>query len=277
MKRIKDLISDWRLPIFEIIVIIAAFIVSYKLKIATLILEIIKNNGIDIEALKYYLLAKKGGNVGFAIAIAIAVWWLGVRKYNKDKQLNKGNIYHDHTYFWYWYCSRIMGFKECNLQRVPIPMIFKLVIRDCFDEYYYGDDSDYQEKEDESIEVSPAKRKYTDAVNLVLSDTYPIEKEMLPSSVADKTTVWIKRDNKKEQCRCYSKAFVRSVQITVNNFPNNVTSINLFSTLNPKHCRLIAEQVFKKAGRGSISSLRVYHQNCIGGIWFFSEKGKKIY
>lgn len=62
-------------------------------------------------------------------------------------------------------------------------MQFKLVIRDTFQEYDCGCDDKYKQTEHENILINePVIDESTNTVNLVLSDTYPIDKELMPES-----------------------------------------------------------------------------------------------
>ena len=48
-----------------------------------------------------------------------------IRRSNKEETLNHGKFYHKHLYFSYWVCSKILGYKKCDLRNVPIYLQFK--------------------------------------------------------------------------------------------------------------------------------------------------------
>ena len=272
MKKVKD----WGLPWLQIMALVVALIFPTLFDVAVKIQPIINNTGVTFDTVKYYYLMKLGNGV-IGIVFMLALLFIGVRKGNSKRILNKGSLYHDHCYIGYLFCAKILGYKRCNLVRVPIAMQFKLVINDTFWEYDYGLDDDYREIEDENIKVEFPKKCYTSTVNIVLSDTYPVTKEMLPTSTINLSTIWILRDNGKDFVRYYSKNFCEITQNTVRQLPNNVCGINLYPTLNPKHSAWIARNVFKMGGRANIKALIIYPQLNKNGNWNFSEKGIIIY
>lgn len=271
MKTIRDWIFLW----LQTMALVVALIFPTLLDVATKIKPIINNTGVTFDTIKYYYLMKLGnGAIGIVCMFLLLIW---LRKDNSKRTLNKGNLYHDHCYVGYLFCAKILGYKKCSLIRVPIAMQFKLVINDTFCEYDYGPDEDYRETETENIKVESPKECYTSTVNIVLSDTYPVTKEMLPESTINLSTIWISRDNEKDFVRCYSKSFCEKIQNTVRQLPNNVCEINLYPTLNPKHSAWIARNVFKMGGRTNIKTLTIYPQLNENGNWNFSGKGIIIY
>ena len=115
------------------------------------------------------------------------------------------------------------------------------------------------------------------SVNLVLSDTYPISKGMLPASTSNLSAIWIVRTDSGKMLRAFSKKYCNTIKEIVSGLPNNVETINLYSTINPKHSLWIANNVFKMAGRSQVKVLKVYPQPNKNGNWNFAEKGIAIY
>lgn len=272
MKKIKD----WGLQWLQIVALVAALIFPILFDVAAKIQPIINNTGVTFDTVKYYYLMKLGNGV-IGIAFMVLLLFIWIRKGNSKRILNKGNLYHDHRYIGYFFCAKILGYKRCNLVRVPIAMQFKLVINDTFWEYDYGLDDDYREIEDENIKVESPKKCYTSTVNIVLSDTYPVTKEMLPTSTINLSTIWILRNNETDFVRCYSKKFCEIIQNTVRQLPDNVGGVNLYPTLNPKHSAWIARNVFKMGGRTNVNTLSIYPQLNENKNWKFAEKGITIY
>lgn len=268
-------IIDWGFQIFQICVIMLLAVIVWMLDLATLMERIFMNVSVDFNNLKYYFLMR-GGN-GLITLVFLIILLKIFHKYNGDKILNKGKLYHDHCYIGYILCSKVLGYKKCSLIRVPIAMQFKLIINDTFDEYFYGETDDYKSTKCENITIKGIKDAYTSTINLVLSDTYPIKKEMLPENVRNLSTIYISRDNEGNSVRAFSSAFCEQIRNIVSNLPDEVYKINLYSTLNAKHCYWIARNVFKQGGRSNIKSLIVFPQSHKYGLWNFSEKGVTIF
>jgi len=184
----------------------------------------------------------------FAIVVVVALWF-AISNFNKNYVL-KQNISNDivwHTYFDYWFCRYFLSIKKLSLTRVPIPMQFKLVWNDLFLEYDYMDG--ITEKENDKVKVERfLDNPLTSTVNLVLADTYPLDwKSKLPASVLNLTTIVIDRTGEKGT-RYYSRDFVKKISTTVHDLPSNVTTINLFATINAAHCYHITKEVFMTGG-----------------------------
>lgn len=269
-------IRDWQRPFVQTALLVVALVIPTILDFASKIHTIFLYNTIDFDTALYYYLMKLG-NYAIGIALMLFVVLPFIRRSNRERLLNTGSLYHDHYYAGYWFCSKILGYNKCSLVRVPNRMQFKLVIRDTFAEYEFGQDNDYRDLDNENIEIECPSSAYTNTINLVLADTYPVTKAMLPTSTSSLSTVWIKRDNKKDSVRCFSKNFYESVQNTVRQFPSNVHGINLYPTLNPKHSYWIAKNVFKMGGRSNIKTLKVHSQSNKNGRWDFSEVGTDIF
>ncbi len=272
MKKIRD----WKGPYTQLVILVATLAIPSMIDVTSIIRMIFSTNNLNFDNAKYFFLMKLGNGI-IGIVFMLIVLFVWIRKSNKSSLLNTGDLYHDHLYVGYWICSKILGYKKCNLIRVPVAMQFKLVIRDTFVDYDYGQDNDYRDIDDENIKIKSPSNNYSSTVNLVLSDTYPVFKEMLPTSTSDLSTIWIQRDNKNDSVRSYSKKFRESVQNTVRQLPNNVCAINLYPTLNPKHSYWIARNVFKLGGRSNIRILTIFSQPNKNGNWNFSETGTVIF
>ena len=116
------------------------------------------------------------GKPFFSMLMCIGV--LGfIRKYNSSFIMNQGNIYHKYPYWWYWFASRILGIKKCNLILVPIYLQYKLVINNVFQEYPY-DEKSFPMSSSDCIKVTRNPDEEIDSnipeINLILEDTYPI-------------------------------------------------------------------------------------------------------
>lgn len=270
-KRIKDWIGPW----VQAILLVVVFVMPIIFNGCYWINRIFDSQSLNFENIKFYFLMQFG-NVAIGAFFAFLLI-LKLRQANEKKVLNTGKEYHQHSYVGYILCSSVLGYKKCRLIRVPIAMQFKLIIRDTFSEYDYGEDDDYQRIDNEYIRVQ-LPENYTSTVNIVLSDTYPINIEMLPASTSKLEIVWISRNNNSvDSSRCFSTKFCETVRNTIHYLPSNVNSVNLYSTLNPKHCYWIARNVFKMGGRSNIRTLYVFPQSYKNSSWNYDEKGIKIF
>lgn len=275
---IKNRLLDCIRQILQVALLIFIFVFCIWVDVGGIIQGLFVNNELDFENVKYFYLMKMG-NISIGIIISGFILFKYIRTSNKEVLINTGNLYHDHFYLWYWFCSKILGYRKCNLVRVPVAMQFKLIIRDTFAQYDWGLDSEYKEIQTETISIYKTVIEQTNnAVNLVLSDTYPLTNKLMPESTKDLPTIFVQRENnKKDVARCYSNEFIETVLNTVRHLPSNIHIVHLYPATNPKHNYYIAQGVFKMAGRSNIIGLLVYPQKGKNGKWDFSEKGIKIY
>lgn len=260
--------------ILEICFLVCVFFLPHIINATELIEMCFTNTTLNFDNVKFYLLLQLGN---WVIGLLLFLYMLHIfRKTNKEKLLNNRNVYHDYSYFWYWFSSKILGYKKCNMKLVPIFMQYKLVLNDTFEDFYVGLDDDYSIKENEQINIK--KIKYDpilNEVNLVFADTYPIIENQLPIIKKELSTIIISRNNN-DFNRYYSPNFITNIINEVRNLSTTVNAINIYSTTNPKHTVKIAQDVFKLAERGNIKKLVVYQQSK-DGIRKFGDKGKTIF
>lgn len=221
----------------------------------------------------FYYVWKKG-NVALGILLFVIALFQ-VRKANKGCLFNKGDEYKNYPYIWYWICAKILGYSECNLILVPINMQLKLVIRDTFEKYYCGK---YQIKEKDVISVNRFNySNQLDEVNLMISDTYELDINQIPTLKFGKPTILISRDNASDHNRYDSPQLVQSVVNEVRNLPDSVKYLNVYTTTNPLNTMNIGLNAFKLGERGNLDCITVFQQLREGNPRMFSNKGKKIY
>lgn len=278
IKSLKNRVLDCIRPMLQVILMVIIFGLPILIDGVGIIQELFIDNKLDFDTVKYYYLIKTG-NFGIGIIISGFVFFKFIRPSNKEIMMNTGNLYHDHFYAWYWFCSKILGYGKCGLVRVPVSMQFKLIIRDTFSQYDWGLDSEYKEVKNDPIGVEKTSTENTNTiVNIVLADTYPLAKDLMPESTKDIPTIYIQRENNNtDSVRCYSNDFIETVLNTVRHLPNNIHIVNLYPATNPKHNYYIAQDVFKMADRSNITGLVIYPQKRKNGKWNFSEKGVEIY
>lgn len=211
----------------------------------------------DLKDYIFYFLWNKG-NVAIGIFLFVLALF-AVRKWNKDYMFNKGNEYKNYPYCWYWICSKILGYTECNLILVPIYMQFKLIIRDTFCKYYCGE---LDKKPDDIISVQKINfEDVSNEVNIIIADTYPLEMNQIPTGKRSKPTIIISRDNDTDHNRYDSPELVQNVVNEVRNLPIKVKSINIYATTNPCNTMKIVKNAFKLGGRSNLDSITVFQQN----------------
>ena len=269
-------VRDWMRPIVQALLLIIVFFIPNVINVAGKIQSIFENTTINFDNAKYFYIMKMGNGL-IGVIFMLLILFKFVRASNENHCLNKGNYFHEHSYLGYWLCANVLGYKKCSLVRVPIYMQFKLVLRDTFNEYLIGQYEDYHCVDDEVVEIKGLSDSYTSSVNLVLADTYPILKGMLPASTSNLSTIWVIRTDSVKMIRTFSKMYCNSIREIVSGLPNNVEMINLYSTINPKHSFWIANNVFKMGGRCQVKALKVFPQSNKNGNWNFAEKGIVIY
>ena len=229
---------------------------------------------LEIEALSSLLNSISGGII-FTIILIAAIDWVIREKINKGKVMNRGDRYHDYPYWWYVYCAKVLGFKQCSLIRVPIYMQFKLIVNDVFDNYPFDENLFRELAGEPEIKIHTDDVAGAGVINLILEDTYPIKLEQIPAEKRALPMIRISRNDDEHLERHYSKKFVEAVANQMRQL-NAGVSINIYATTNPKNTKYIVEEAFKMGGRGNISHLYVYQQSSDNGR-IFEPKGYKIY
>ena len=272
-KKITNFISDNSIQIFETSLMLVTsslpFYFDFKRIFSTYLQE---NYPTPDNVVQYFLI--QSGEVITAIALILFVL-ISVRKSNKDRIMNRKDIYHDYPLLWYWYCARVLGYKKCNLVLVPIPMLFKLVHHGVFEEYPL-DENSYPAEENETINVSKTNwASNPTEVNIILEDTYPVLYSQIPCAKNKLPTIKVSRNDGKNFGRHFSQKFIENVITQIGNL-NSGTKVNVFATTNPLNSLNIAKRAFTNGNRGNIDSLVVFQQDGYGKR-LFQTKGKKIF
>lgn len=257
MKEIIRKFKDCKTQLCQLLFIVLALFLPIVSNINSIINTEPKNISPNINDMIYYFLSKFG-NLGIGIFVAgIAI--SAIRKMNKDKTLNNGNIYHDHSYLWFWLCSNILGYKKCNLVLVPIYMQFKLIINDVFNEFIVTNNIS-EEKTSPKIMYINCNNKDFLEYNLILEDTYSINDFQIPPEKKQLPTIKvINSETKNEGVRRYNPNFVESVVKEIRALPKGVL-INIFATTHAQHNYEIAKQSLTLADRGNVDRVFIYQQ-----------------
>ncbi len=258
MTRIKRVLYMNSAQIIETFVLLVCIFGPFIFGIADRVLPYIEVNNIGPENVTAYLTILNGD---WLIAIFLFfITFLKIREYNKDQIMRCSSAYGNYPYAWYWYCARILGYKYCDLVRIPIYMQYMLVIRATFNEYPL-DEADYpciENEGDSKIEITNISASNKE-INIIIEDTYVINDSQIPKDKSECYTIRIQRDQADRKTRHYSEKLIEAVMEAVRDLPDGVT-VNLFSTTNALHSKSIAQRVFSLWERGNVVHLYVFQQ-----------------
>ncbi len=259
MVLIKGLMDGIR-PRIQFALLISVVVLACVFNFADILASIIKKVGFQNTDLPNYIrVAAAYGRIPLSITIFILVL-LWLRHTNKKVIINKdNNTYHKHTYIFYWACASILGYKQCRLKDVPIPMQIKLATNSVFDKLVV-DEGVHEAQKNEKIKVTITNdNPLTSTVNIIISDTYKATISQLPGTVLQFTTIEIDRSSG-DHMRYLSDKLLKTVTSTIRDLPKTVVEINAFLTTNPSNTYRITKEAFVTAGRDRIKHLYVYQQ-----------------
>lgn len=268
----KKLIANAR-PICQILGLIIAFLLPSLLNVSK---EAVKQPELTAsqkltDYIFYYVWNK--GNIAIGIFLFVVTLFF-MRRWNKNNMFNKGDEYKNYPYCWYWICSNLLGYTECNLILVPIYMQFKLVIRDTFSKYYCGE---LEKKDNDVVSVKRLNSSnISDELNMIIADTYPLHENQIPRDKRLKPTIIISRDNDVDHNRYNSPELVQKVVNEVRNLPSSIKKVNIYATTNPHNTMKIAQDAFKLGERSSLDLITVFQQKRTGSRKF-EQAGKIVY
>lgn len=245
-------IKDWSSVYLQSILLVCLLISPLVFNLNLFMHQYVVENNIEfttsaIDAVIYFLMFASDFVFGIVL-LFIGIYFL--HKFNYDKILNNGNTYHKHWYSSYQYSRNVLGFRKCNLINVPIYQQIRLVINDVFPIYCIGESDAYAIIDDEKI-ITKLYGVIQTEICLILCDTYDIAEDYIPAVYRKKPVIVVKHEVI-NGVRCYSMKYCQSIKTIISNLPDSVSDIHLFSTLNPKHCLWIAQNVFKLGDRKSV-------------------------
>ena len=274
-KYIKNFALDSQRELVQIIFLFICVVFPSFVNLAEIIRTILGGATPTIENAKYYYLMISGNwTIGSIIALYVLLHI--IRKSNKEKILNKGNLYHDKPYWWYWFCSKVLGYEKCNLILVPIHTQYKLVLRDTFEEYPFNESK--FPKQECKIEVNRNLRKEkfsSKEINFIIQDTYPIYEKQIPLDFRERNSISIKRYSNQFGERVYSKELIDTITEEIRSLNDGMT-LNIFSTTNPKNTYEIIKNSIMLAERGNIKHVNVFQQHNEGEREFYNKPYKII-
>ena len=269
-------IKDWKVQILQTILPLLIIPMSFILDYPQRITDALTKANAEVKDLHIIWRIAIGLGKWTFIVVALFLIYRFIRKHN-EKEILKQNL--DvivwHSYIGYWFCRYALNYQTVSLTRVPIPVQFELVWKNLFKEYKYMDGVTEKNDVDNVTLKIQQNESYTQTVNLILADTYPLDewKSKIPASLTSYSTIIINRSGERG-VRYYSKDFVAKISAAVHDLPVTVTDINIFATINSAHVYHIVNEVFKTGGRDSIERIKVYEQT--KGTWDFEGKKYKI-
>lgn len=203
------------------------------------------------------------------IILAI-VLYIFIFKINSRKEFFNGDIYGDIPICFY-YIAKFLGYKKISLIRKPYDIQFKILKRDLFEII----EDNIEEDEDVNIQIDKTNFQFSNNLrecNLIIADTYPINKNQIPENKRSLDSIWIKREKSKIATRVYSPKLINEVSKNVALIQRTGAKINLYLTTNTKNTERIIKDIFMKGDRSNYN-IEVFLQESKGNRKF---KGKGI-
>lgn len=138
-------------------------------------------------------------------------------------------------------------------------------------------DDNIEKDENVNVQIDKTNFEYSNNMrecNLIIADTYPINKEQIPENKRNLDSIWIKRENSSISTRVYSPKLINEVSENVALIQKAGAKINLYLTTNTKNTEKIVKDVFMKGDRSSYE-IEIFLQESNGGRKF-KEKGIKV-
>ena len=184
---------------------------------------------------------------------------------NSEKLLfGGGSSYDDYPYWLYWIASNILKYKYCRLMLVPVYMQYKLLLNNTFPVFLTGNNIDETQNESNyPIEIEDAivdeinKDKSNNTLNLILIDTYEVKENQLPKNIFHQHSIFIRRSNKIDGTRKYNQNFVDQIKAQISKLDSSIDTINIYANTNPKHNKMIVQNVFSLGQRSYIKNINV--------------------
>jgi len=204
--------------------------------------------------------------------ILIVLLYIGIFKINSKKEFFNGDIYGDIPICFY-YIAKFLGYKKLSLIRKPYDIQFKVLRRDLFEII----EDNIQKDENVNVHTDKTNFKYSNNMrecNLIIADTYPINKEQIPENKRDLDSIWIEREKSQISTRVYSPKLINEVSENVALIQRTGAKINLYLTTNTKNTERIIKDVFMKGDRSNYN-IEIFLQESKGSREF-KRKGIKV-
>lgn len=192
-----------------------------------------------------------------AFILLILIQLFVVRHFNKDKEFAPSDIYGDYYIIIYNLADWLLGYKTVNLKMKPIPLQFKLLHENRFN---CVDDSEYDSKNYgyEVIYMGKCSNK-TEEINIIVADTYEIDKSKLPKSKIKNYTIKFNRKGPRG-VRTNSKELINLLIKEVQKNKKYCKKYNLFLSTPASVNKSIYSSVFQTGQRDGFE-LNIYQQD----------------
>lgn len=201
--------------------------------------------------------------------------FIAIRKFNKDRIFLNGDIYGINYYIFYK-IAYILGFKKICLIRKPYYIIFKIVMDGKFELINLNEEHP-ELSDDIDIKVDESDFHYINNLrecNLIVSDTYPINKSQLPASKKNIDTIVVSRIGN-NSVRISSQELVNKTREEVVRILYTGAKINLYMTTSTYNTFRIIEECFMQAQRDKLN-IEIFQQDTKDSNKKFKEKGKWV-
>ena len=98
-KIIKKVVANLE-PIAQLIILVAIVIIVLKINGVQLLEKFYDKQDLGFDNLKYYLILKLGNIAIIALLDGLVLY--NFRQHNKGKSFNRGNVYHNYPYIWFF-------------------------------------------------------------------------------------------------------------------------------------------------------------------------------
>ena len=140
--------------------------------------------------------------------------------------------------------AQLIGYKKISLIRKPYHIIFKLLSTKLFEVI-----DELNDDEKIKFNVIHIRGSGNKEVNLIVEDTYNIQKHQIPDKFIHFETIRFFRENI-DGTRIYSSTFMDEIGRYIIEYRNKKYKINLFMTTNVKNTRYLIENYFLNGDRG---------------------------
>ena len=212
----------------------------------------------------------------FTILLAFFVGiFIAIRKFNKDRVFLNGDIYGINYYIFYK-IAYLLGFRKICLMRKPYYIIFKIVMDGKFELINLNEEHS-ELSNDISITVDESDFHYINNLrecNLIISDTYPINKSQIPLTKQNIDTIIVSRIGN-TSIRISSQKLVNKTREEIVKILYTGAKINLYMTTSTYNTFRIIEEGFMQAKRGKLN-IEIFQQDTKDINKKFKEKGKWV-
>lgn len=252
IKNLAYLVEALILPFiltFVIAYIIVKFDILKELAIGILKLDLSKINE------KFLLVYPNLDEISSLICALIVMLILNIVIYNtrtKNKSVflkNRNDTDGDYCVAIYKIAS-LLGYRSINMIGRPIPVQYKILASNCFDEFISGVSEVKNSKP--LIRYFNKNLKDYETINLIIGDTYKIKFEDIPENYKNLFSIMITKDdiNEKNGKRDYDSSFVDTLEIELHKYEPDNKVINIFAYTNPRTNEELYKKVFvRKSNR----------------------------